>query len=155
MDEIAKAGTLRGAELNMAKSVLAFEATLITHGEEAARAAWRAAVTTFGLKPVDRAFMPSSQIPREKEEADTSAIPSMVKKREVFEGGVAAFELFQEVKLCASRGEARRLIEQGGGYVNDYQIRFFDEKIGTEHVTDRGEILLRKGKKTYFRIIVE
>ena len=155
MDEIAKAGTLRGAELNMAKSVLAFEATLITHGDEAARAAWRAAVTTFGLKPVDRAFMPSSQIPREKEEADTSAIPSMVKKREVFEGGVAAFELFQEVKLCASRGEARRLIEQGGGYVNDYQIRLFDEKIGMEHVTDRGEILLRKGKKTYFRILVK
>jgi len=155
MDEIAKAGTLRGAELNMAKSVLAFEATLITHGDEAARAAWRAAVTTFGLKPVDRAFMPSSQIPREKAEADTSAIPSMVKKREVFEQGIAAFELFQEVNLCSSRGDARRLIEQGGGYVNDYQIRLFDEKIGMEHVTDRGEILLRKGKKTYFRIIVE
>ena len=155
MGEIAEAGSLRGAELNMAKSVLAFEATRVTHGEEAARAAWRAAVTTFGLKPVNQAFMPSSSIPREKEEADTSAIPSMVKKREVFERGVAAFELFQEVNLCASRGEARRLIEQGGGYVNDYQIRLFDEKIGIEHVTDRGEVLLRKGKKTYFRIIVK
>ena len=155
MGEIAEAGSLRGAELNMAKSVLAFEATRVTHGEEAARAAWRAAVTTFGLKPVNQAFMLSSSIPREKEEADTSAIPSMVKKREVFERGVAAFELFQEVNLCASRGEARRLIEQGGGYVNDYQIRLFDEKIGIEHVTDRGEVLLRKGKKTYFRIIVK
>jgi tyrosyl-tRNA synthetase len=155
MAEIAETGTLRGAELNMAKAVLAFEATRITHGDEAARAAWRAAVTTFGLKPVDPAFMPSSDIPREKEEADTSAIPSMVKEREVFDRGIAAFELFQEVNLCASRGEARRLIEQGGGYVNDYQIRLFDEKIGIEHVTDRGEILLRKGKKTYFRIIVK
>ncbi|MCX5833030.1 MAG: tyrosine--tRNA ligase [Deltaproteobacteria bacterium] len=155
MDEIAEAGALRGSELNMAKSVLAFEATRITHGEDAARAAWRAAVTTFGLRPLDPAFMPSSHIPRQKEEADTSAIPSMIKRREVFERGIAAFELFQEVNLCASRGEARRLIEQGGGYVNDYQIRLFDEKIGIEHVTDRGEILLRKGKKTYFRIIVK
>ena len=155
MDEIAEAGTLRGAELNMAKAVLAFEATRITHGDEAARAAWRAAVTTFGLKPVPPVFMPSSKVPREKEEADTSAIPSVVKEREVLERGIPAFELFQEVNLCASRGEARRLIEQGGGYVNDYQISLFDEKIGMEHVTARGEILLRKGKKTYFRIIVK
>lgn len=155
IEEIAEAGTLQGADLNRAKSVLAFEATGITHGEEAARAAWRAAVAAFGLKPVPPSFMPSSRIPRETEGVDTSAIPSMVKKREVFERGVPAFELFHEVRLCSSRGEARRLIEQGGGYVNDRPIRLFDERVGTEDITDRGEILLRKGKKSYFRIIVE
>ncbi|HRT61482.1 MAG TPA: tyrosine--tRNA ligase [Syntrophales bacterium] len=152
--EIAEAGALRGAELNMAKAVLAFEATRITHGEDAARAAWRAAVAAFGLKTVPMSIMPSSRIPRESGGVDTSAIPSVIKKREIFEQGVPAFELFHEVQLCASRGEARRLIEQGGGYVNDQPVRFFDERIGVEHVTDRGEILLRKGKKIYFRIIV-
>ena len=155
IEEIAAVSKLEGAGLNMAKAVLAFEATKITHGEEAARAAWRAAVAAFRLKPVDADLLPSSSIPREHSPSDTSAIPFIVKNRKDFEAGIPAFELFQEVRLCASRGEARRLIEQGGAYVNDRPVRAFDEKIGIGHVGGGGEILLRKGKKVYFRIIVK
>jgi tyrosyl-tRNA synthetase len=154
IEEIREVRNLSDADLNKAKAVLAFEATKVTHGEEAAVGAWRAASAAFGTKPVEVSLFPSSTIPREKAAADVSAIPAVEKRREDFRDGIAAFELFHEVGLCKSRGEARRNLEQGGGYVNGEPIKTFDEKIGLCHITADGEILLRKGKKTYFRIVV-
>jgi tyrosyl-tRNA synthetase len=154
IEEVREVGKLSDADRNKAKAVLAFEATKVTHGEEAAVGAWRAASAAFGTKPVEASLFPSSTIPRQKAEADVSAIPAIEKRREDFQDGIAAFELFHEVGLCKSRGEARRNLEQGGGYVNGEPIKTFDEKIGLCHITAEGEILLRKGKKTYFRIVV-
>jgi tyrosyl-tRNA synthetase len=154
IEEIREIRKLSDADLNKAKAVLAFEATKVTHGEEAAVGAWRAASAAFGTKPVEVSLFPSSTIPREKAAADVSAIPAVEKRREDFQDGIAAFELFHEVGLCKSRGEARRNLEQGGGYVNGEPIKTFDEKIGLCHIATNGEILLRKGKKTYFRIVV-
>jgi tyrosyl-tRNA synthetase len=154
IEEIREIRKLSDADLNKAKAVLAFEATKVTHGEEAAVGAWRAASAAFGTKPVEVSLFPSSTIPRQKAAADVSAIPAVEKRREDFQNGIAAFELFHEVGLCKSRGEARRNLEQGGGYVNGEPIKTFDEKIGLCHITTDGEILLRKGKKTYFRIVV-
>ena len=154
IEEVREVRRLSDADRNKAKAVLAFEATKVTHGEEAAVGAWRAASAAFGTKPVEASLFPSSTIPRQKAEADVSAIPAVEKRREDFQDGIAAFELFHEVGLCKSRGEARRNLEQGGGYVNGEPIKTFDEKIGLCHITSDGEILLRKGKKTYFRIVV-
>jgi tyrosyl-tRNA synthetase len=154
IEEVREVSNLNDADRNKAKAVLAFEATKVTHGEEAAMGAWRAASAAFGTKPVEASLFPSSTIPRQKAEADVSAIPAVEKRREDFQDGIAAFELFHEVGLCKSRGEARRNLEQGGGYVNGEPIKTFDEKIGLCHITADGEILLRKGKKTYFRIVV-
>ncbi len=154
IEEVREVRKLSDADRNKAKAVLAFEATKVTHGEEAAVGAWRAASAAFGTKPVEASLFPSSTIPRQKAEADVSAIPAVEKRREDFQDGIAAFELFHEVGLCKSRGEARRNLEQGGGYVNGEPIKTFDEKIGLCHITSDGEILLRKGKKTYFRIVV-
>ena len=154
IEEVREVRNLNDADRNKAKAVLAFEATKVTHGEEAAVGAWRAASAAFGTKPVEASLFPSSTIPRQKAEADVSAIPAVEKRREDFQDGIAAFELFHEVGLCKSRGEARRNLEQGGGYVNGEPIKTFDEKIGLCHITAEGEILLRKGKKTYFRIVV-
>ena len=155
LEEIREVRNLSDADLNQAKAVLAFEATKVTHGEQAAVAAWRASSAAFGAKPVEASLFPSSSIPREKAQADVSAIPSVEKRREDFgQEGIPAFELFHEAGLCKSRGEARRNLEQGGGYVNGEPIKTFDEKIGLWHITQNGEILLRKGKKTFFRIVV-
>jgi tyrosyl-tRNA synthetase len=154
IEEIREIRKLNDADLNKAKAVLAFEATKVTHGEKAAVGAWRAASAAFGTKPVESSLFPSSTIPRQKAEADVSAIPAVEKLRGDFRDGIPAFELFHEVGLCKSRGEARRNLEQGGGYVNGEPIKTFDEKIGLCHITTDGEILLRKGKKTYFRIVV-
>jgi len=149
MEEIVEVKSLSDARLNMAKTVLAFEATKITHGETAAVAAWKASAQAFGVRPTGEGFFPSSTIPRSAEELNTDAIPSLEKSREALIPGIPAFELFHEAGLCSSRGEARRLITQGGGYVNDRQIGAFDEKIGLPDADEKGEIRLRKGKKRY------
>jgi tyrosyl-tRNA synthetase len=153
MEEIGMVKTLKDDRLNMAKAVLAFEATKITHGEEAAVAAWKASANAFGSKPVERDLFPSSAIPRRYEAPDRSAIPSIEKDRSALAAGIPAFELFHETRLCASKGEARRLITQGGGYVNDRQLTVFDERIGLEDADGRGEIRLRKGKKRHLIIV--
>ncbi len=154
MEEVREAEKLRDSEVNTAKAVLAFEATKITHGQDEALAAWGAAVNTFGLKPVPPDLFPSSSIPRNTAAISTSAIPAVRKKRDDFEKGIAAFELFHDVGLCKSRGEARRLITQGGAYVNGVQVAKFDEKIGSDSIDEAGEIHLRKGKKQHILIQV-
>ncbi|MCD6486035.1 MAG: tyrosine--tRNA ligase [Syntrophobacterales bacterium] len=154
MEEVKEAKKLVDSELNMAKAVLAFEATSITHGQDAAIAAWGAAVNTFGLKPVNSNLFPSSSIPRSNDEVGTSAIPTVEKTMGELERGVSAFELFHDVGLCKSRGEARRLITQGGAYVNGLKMGAFDEKIGIDNIDKAGEIHLRKGKKQYIVIKV-
>ena len=149
MEEIVEVKALTDVSLNMAKAVLAFEATKITHGEVEAVAAWKASAQAFGVRPTGDGFFPSSTIPRSAEKLDTDAIPSLEKSREALLPGIPAFELFHEAGLCSSRGEARRLIAQGGGYVNDRQIGAFDEKIGLPDSDEKGEIRLRKGKKKH------
>jgi tyrosyl-tRNA synthetase len=155
MEEVRQVHTLAGEDLNLAKSVLAFEATEITHGEQEAVAAWRASVEAFHLKLVDKELFPSSAIPRGGFSEHAKAIPFVEKSRSDFEEGIPAFKLFYETNLCSSLSEAKRLLSQGGGYVNDRQLHGFDEKIGLHHVDDRGEIVLRKGKKKYLIVIVK
>jgi len=155
MEEVRQARTLAGAELNMAKSVLAFEATKITHGGTEAVGAWQAAVRAFRVKPVNAGLFPSCTIPRGASQEGNSAIPSLTKAYHELEKGIPAFELFADTGLCASRGEARRLIAQGGCYVNDVQIKAFDEKIDINHMDASGEIRLKKGKKHHFTVQVK
>jgi tyrosyl-tRNA synthetase len=149
MEEIRQVKNLSDARLNMAKAVLAFEATRITHGEEAAVAAWQASASAFNTKPVDSDLFPSSTIPRTGAAMDLSAIPAIQKSQQEIAAGIPAFELFCGSGLCSSKGEAKRLISQGGGYVNESQIKSIDEIIGEGHINDQGDIILRKGKKSY------
>jgi tyrosyl-tRNA synthetase len=157
----------------MAKSVLAFEATKITHGEAAARDAFQESARFFGFRAVDSKYFPSCTIPRSLEDPDASKVNAeghlnkfpplslsgsgsvylTIERRRLAEG-IPAFELFQETSLCTSRGEARRLIAQGGGYVNEIQIKAFDEKIDLNHIDANGEIRLKKGKKHHFIVRV-
>jgi len=155
MEEIMKVRELVDAELNMAKAVLAFEATKITHSEDAAASAWQASASAFDLKPVNAVLFPSSSIPRIKTAHDMSAITSIVKSREELVIGLSLVDLLIEADLCTSRGEAKRLINQGGAYVNSVQVRSLDEKIELSHIGETGEVRLRKGKKKYAVVRVE
>jgi len=167
MEEIMSVRELTDARLNMAKAVLAFEATKITHGEEEALGAFRKSVQLFGIRSVDVGLFPSSTIPRADQAGAADAVPSVstpeasgavslsAEQRRRLDEGIPAFELFYTTTLCASGGEARRLIAQGGGYVNDRQLTAFDEKIGIGDADERGEIRLRKGKKKYVIVSVK
>jgi tyrosyl-tRNA synthetase len=143
------------ARLNMAKAVLAFEATQITHGHEAAIAAWRSSTTKFNTRPLGEGLFPSSSIPREDAVRDVSAIPSIERSRSELEAGIPAFKLACAAGLAGTSGEARRLIAQGGIYVNDRPVERFDEKIDTTHLNEHGEIHLRKGKKIHVVITLK
>jgi tyrosyl-tRNA synthetase len=160
MEEISVVKTLTDIRINMAKAVLAFEATKITHGEAAAIGAFEKTAQLFSYHPIEKGLFQSSTIPRPDVmgESDVSlpaltleasGIDSLSIARSRFNEGIPAFELFQDAGLCSSRGEARRLITQGGGYVNDRQLRAFDERIGLADLDGKGEIRLRKGKKRY------
>jgi tyrosyl-tRNA synthetase len=119
------------------KEVLAFEATKITHGEEEAEKAREGAKVLFKGDAGALDSVPTTEI-----EA------SRIKE------GISAFIIFEETKLSGTRSEARRLIKDGGGYVNNIRVKSFDEIINEGHVNDN-VILLRAGKKKYHRILVK
>ena len=149
MEEINQVRTLVDVELNIAKSVLAFEATKITHGEAAAVSAWQASAAAFRTRPVAQGLFSSSTIPRSPMEEDISAIVTLEKSQDELEQGLKIVSTCCAAGLTDSTSEARRLIAQGGIYVNDRQVKTIDERMSLEDLNDRGEIRLRKGKKKY------
>ena len=149
MEEVKQVRTLVDVELNIAKSVLAFEATKITHGEAAAVLAWQASAAAFRTRPVAQGLFSSSTIPRSPMEEDVSAIVTLEKSQDELEQGLKIVSTCCAAGLTDSTSEARRLIAQGGIYVNDRQVKTIDERMSLEDLNDRGEIRLRKGKKKY------
>jgi tyrosyl-tRNA synthetase len=137
LEEVRRYGQLTGADLREAKEVLAFETTKITHGEAEALKAREASHMAFGNKAGSLDAMPTT---------------SLQKKR--IEQGISAWELFAETGLCASKGEARRLISQGGGYINGSRLEGIDEVITEAHIRE-GVIILRAGKKRYHRVVLK
>ena len=136
MDEVRRLGSFKDAEIRQAKEVLAYEATRLCHGQSEAENAKNAAKQLFG---------------KERSELSES-VPSYTVNSEELEEGIPAYLLFEKAGLCRTRSDARRLILQGGGYVNDRRIKSFDEIIGLQDMT-ANSILLRAGKKKYLRII--
>ena len=136
MEEVERLGTAQGAALNAAKEVLAFEATRLCHGEAAALEARAASRAAFGGG------------------GDASAIPSTVVARSRLEAGIALIDLLVEAALVPSKAEARRLVQQGGAYVNDVAVGDIQARIGESSIID-GALLLRAGKKKIHRLVVE
>ena len=169
MEEIRAVEGMQGADLNLVKTILAYEVTTITHGEDAASAARAESERMFGGRQIPEDLLPSSTVGRVKTVAskDTESatsvsgatisvdsMPTTKMSPTRFNEGIPAFELFAEIGLCSSKGEARRLIQQGGGYINGRRIQKFDERATLDHL-ENGEILLRAGKKKYHRIQVD
>ncbi len=153
--EIKKIKSLNSSELNAAKIVLAFEATMIAHGKEEAIKAYRAAADMFGGRNVPRGIMPSSSLhslePDQIETDIQETVPYSVMDPSEFNEGVPAFKLYQLVGLANSGSAARRLIEQGGAYVNGKRIDAYDYMLTASDIVD-AQIILRAGKKRYHKI---
>ena len=153
IEEIRAVETLEGADLNIVKKVLAFEATVLAHGMDAAIEAHEAS-GIFGAKEIPKDILPSSSVPRVIESGEALSVPTTAIAKGRFEEGINACELFVEVGLCQSRGEARRLITQGGAYCNEERVASHDRSYFLGDVGAEG-LLLRKGKKVYHRVIIE
>jgi tyrosyl-tRNA synthetase len=136
--EIARLEMLRDNEINEAKRILAYEATKLLHGEAAAGEARAGAAAAFGAGG----------------NKDLESLPTTVVPRDRLEAGIGAAELFTDVGLTPSRGEAKRLIKQGGLYVNDERIDSLERLLTIRDVGAEG-MLLKAGKKKIHRIIPE
>jgi tyrosyl-tRNA synthetase len=131
MDEIARLGALKGADINEAKKALADAATTLLHGEEAAKQASETSRQTF------------------EEGAISENLPTVEISRAELEAGAGVLALFVKAGLVSSNGEARRQIKGGGLRVNDAAVT--DEKmtLTPTHLTPEGVIKLSLGKKRH------
>jgi len=135
LEEIKTLETLEGADLRQAKAMLAFEVTKNVHGEDAARQAREAAQALFGHG------------------TGAESVPQINLPKQNFQPDMGVVDLFVTAGLANSKSEARRLISQGGAYVNQRRIQAIEEKVDLSDIQD-GALLLRAGKKRYQKIMV-
>lgn len=155
MAEINAIAGISGSDLNSAKAVLAFEATALCHGREAALDAYKSAAAMFGAKTISPSLLPSSGIPREDDGSAVDAVPCLELEAVAIQGeGMSVFKLFVLTGLAASGGAALKLIQQGGAYMNGERLEKGD-RVVTEVDFAGGEILLRAGKKRYHRVVLK
>ncbi|MDC7246472.1 MAG: tyrosine--tRNA ligase [Sphaerochaetaceae bacterium] len=125
--------------INEAKERLAYEQTKIIHGKEEADKALKAAKSMFGSAG----------------KMSTEGIPSITVPYSTLEMGIPAIELFAMTDLCATKSDARRLISQNGASVQDKKITDVKAVIDTSWLDQENILLLKAGKKRYFKVIVE
>ena len=174
MGEIHAIEKLKGADLNSVKTILAWEATKIAHGQKEANKALESSVTMFGNRKISKEILPSSDIHRasmtiENEvvskrgssqsgasinAVQNEAIPSSNIALDRLVKGIPAFKLLHQCGMAASSSAARRLIQQGGAYLNGKRIESFDYLISSNDINEM-EIILRVGKKRFHKIIVK
>ena len=139
--------------MNRAKEILAYEATCLAHGADEARKAYLAAGTEFGFADADAEIATSSAV-REIKAADAAAeLPTTVVPRAEAEAGVWICKLFVDSGLCASNGEARRLIKGGGCYLGEERVTDEKKTVTLVEFAD-GQLLLRAGKKNIRRLVL-
>jgi len=153
LEEIRQVARLSEEELNLAKSVLGFEVTKLVHGSAAAEEALTTSARLFPAREIPSALLPSSTIIRDISASEATRPPTTDFPSRRLSDGVPAWEMVFEAGLAASKSEARRLLRQGGIYVNGKQITDMNFIVSEKHLNN-GEILLRVGKKKYRRIRV-
>lgn len=133
IEEIEAMESWEGSQLNKAKEILAFEVTKMVHGEEKATEALGAARALFTANS-DDANMPTTQL------ADS----------DFNDGHIGLLDLMVKTKLCPSKGEARRLVQQGGVSVDDVKVTD-PAKVLIAQDFEKGHVIIKKGKKVFHK----
>lgn len=136
MDEVRRLSALKDAAINEAKKVLAYEVTKLVHGEEAARQAQEATEALFGGNAKDMSNVPAIEITPE----DMTA---------------KIIDVLTAAKVFSSKREARQLIAQGGLTVADTVLQDAEACLSADMFDADKSLLIRKGKKKYFRLLVK
>ena len=136
LEQIDEMAGWEGAKLNEAKDILAYELTKLVHGDEEADKARQASKALFSGAG-DAAHMPTTELTND----------------DLGGGQINILNLMVRCGLCASKGEARRLVQQGGVSVNDRKVESIDETLGCEQFTGEG-VIIRKGKKVFHRAVM-
>lgn len=133
MDEVRRLGALKGAEINEAKKILAYEITKMIHGQEEAEKAATASAALFESGK-NMEHIPSFEISSDELAEDNRVVAILALS-----------------KLAKSKGEARKLISSGAVYVDDEKINDAEARIEAEALKGEG-IIIRKGKKNFLRV---
>ncbi len=136
MEQIAEMEKWEGSDLNKAKEILAWELTSMVHGEEEANKAQDAARALFGGGG-NKADMPTTELTTDN----------------FGNGEIGVMNLLVCCGLAPSKGEARRLVQQGGIAVNDEKVTDIDQKFGCELFLGEG-VIIKKGKKVFHRAVM-
>ena len=136
LEEIDAMAKWEGSQLNKAKEILAFEVTKLIHGEEEAVKAQNAARAIFG-GGAHSENMPSTEL----SDGDFT------------DGEISVLDLLAKTKLVPSKGEARRLIDQGGISIDDEKVNSVTAKISKSSF-EKGFVIIKKGKKVYHKAIL-
>lgn len=135
MEEVRRLASLPGNEINEAKKALAYEVTKLVHGEEEAQKAQDAAEALFGKG------------------GNLDLVPTTELEKEELKDGMNIVNLIVSTGLVPSKGEGRRLINQGGLTLNDEKVDAIDFMVTMKDFKD-GNLMLKKGKKTYHRVVL-
>ena len=134
MNEINEYAKLEGSEINRAKEVLAYEVTKLVHGEEEAQKAQSAAKALFSNG------------------ANSEHMPTTALSDEDFaDGEIGIIDILVKTGIAKSRGEARRLVEQGGVSVDDAKVTSIDFRLAKANLAETPSIV-KKGKKVFHKI---
>ena len=136
LEQIDEMDRWEGSQLNRAKEILAWELTNMVHGREEADKAQEAARALFGGGG-DRGEMPTTELVNDQ----------------FGDGQIGILNLLVACGLAPSKGEARRLVQQGGVSVNDEKITDIDRKFGCELFLGEG-LIIKKGKKVFHRAVM-
>ena len=137
LEEIDKMSDWEGSQLNTAKEILAFELTKLVHGEEEALKAQTAAKALFGAGG-DLDHMPKT----------------VLSKADFTDDAISVIDAMLKAGVIKSRGEGRRLIEQGGVSLDDEKVTDFAAVIPSS-AFEKGHVILKKGKKVFNKLVVE
>ena len=135
MDEIAEYEKLEGQQLNSVKERLAYEVTKMVHGEDEANKAQTSAKAVFGAG------------------ADDANMPTFELAKDVLNAGLNIVDLLAVSGLAPSKGEGRRLVQQGGVSIDGNKIDDIAYVI-TEDIFNDGKIVVKKGKKVFMKIVL-
>ena len=137
LEEIEKMDSWQGSELNKAKEILAFELTKLVHGEEEANKAQEGA----------RALFSGS--------GNTDNMPTTILAAADFtDGAISLIDMMLKAEIIKSRGEGRRLIEQGGVAVDDEKAKTAFDMINKDAFS-KGHVIVKKGKKVFVKFVIE
>lgn len=136
LEEINKMDEWEGSQLNEAKELLAYELTKMIHGEDEAQKSKNASHALFG-HGIDDSNMPTTEITEDQ----------------LIGGVINIVDLMVVCGLTASKNEARRLIQQGGVFIDDEKVLSIDINITAEGLING--VKIRKGKKTYHKALIK
>ena len=136
IEQIDEMDKWEGSQLNTAKEILAYELTKMVHGEEDAEKAKAGAKALFAQGGVNTEHMPTTTLTDE----------------DFTDGKITLIDMMLKSSLCATKSEARRLIQQGGVFVGDNKVTSVDHAVEESDFAGDG-VIVKKGKKTFHKFV--